>query len=110
MLEMNWVPLVGATVVSKKVWDTIPPADQQIMLAAAERAGKEIRTQARKEMIESVGAMKKRGLMVHALTPAAEAAWRRLAESTYPKIRGAIVPAQLFDEVQKLLAEYRAKK
>ena len=66
--------------------------------------------QARKEMTESVAAMQKRGLTVQTLTPAAEEEWRKLAESTYPKIRGGLVPAEMFDEVMRLLAEYRAAK
>jgi TRAP-type C4-dicarboxylate transport system substrate-binding protein len=110
MLDLNWAPLAGACIVSKKVWDKLPAEDQKVMLAAAAKAGDEIRAQARKEMIESVAAMQKRGLVVHELTPAAEAAWRQVAESAYPKIRGVIVPADMFDEVQKLLAEYRVKK
>lgn len=110
MLDMNWVPLVGACVVTKKTWEKLPAATQKALLVAAEKAGGEIRAQARKEMTESVAAMKKRGLTVHALTPDAEVAWRRVAESTYPKIRGRIVPAELFDEVNRALAEYRAGK
>lgn len=110
LLDMNWVPLVGACVVSKKTWDKIPADAQKVMLAAAEKAGREIRTQARQEMDESVDAMKKRGLVIHTLTPAAEVAWQKLADSAYPKIRGGVVPAELFDEVQKLLADYRASK
>src|SRR5439155_4304814 len=97
-------------VVTRKTWEKIPAEAQQLMLAAAEKAGKEIRTQARKEMVESIEAMKKRGLTVHTLTPEAEAAWRKLAEVVYPKIRGSVVPAELFDEVMKLLKEYRVKK
>lgn len=108
MLDMNWAPLVGALVMTKKAWDAIPKEAQAPMRAAAEKAGDEIRVQARKENDEAVAAMKERGLIVHELTPEAEAAWRKVAESVYPKIRGAIVPADLFDEVQKLLAEYRA--
>src|SRR5881396_2440380 len=54
MLNMNWVPLVGAAVVTKKTWDKIPPESQKAMLVAAEKAGGEIRAQARKEMTESV--------------------------------------------------------
>lgn len=110
MLDMNWVPLVGACVVSKKTWDRFPLDAQKAMLEAAEKAGKEIRTQARKEMGEAVEAMKKRGLTVHAMTPEAEAAWRKVVEGAYPKIRGSVVPAEWFDEVEKLLVEYRAGK
>jgi TRAP-type C4-dicarboxylate transport system substrate-binding protein len=110
MLEMNWAPLAGACVVSRKTWDALPAEDRTAMLEAAVKAGDEIRAQARREMDESVQAMTKRGLVVNRLTPEAEEAWRQVAESAYPKIRGAIVPADLFDEVRKLLAEYRAGK
>jgi TRAP-type C4-dicarboxylate transport system substrate-binding protein len=110
MLDMNWAPLVGACVITKKTWDKIPSDAQKAMREAAEKAGDEVRVQARKEMSEAVDAMKKRGLVVHELTPEAEAAWRGVAESVYPKIRGALVPADMFDEVQALLKEYRAGK
>jgi len=110
MIDMNWAPLVGGLVVSKKFWDTVPSAGQQAIRQAAVKAGDEIRAQARKEMGESVEAMKKRGLAVQTLTPEAEAQWRKLAEEVYPKIRGKLVPADLFDEVQQLLKDYRAGK
>ena len=110
MLDMNWSPLAGALVVTKKFWETIPTVTQQALRVAAEKAGNDIRTQARKEMDESVAAMQKQGLKVHKLTPVAEVAWQNIAASAYPKIRGSLVPADLFDEVQKLLADYRAAK
>jgi len=110
MLDMNWAPLVGGLVVSKKFWDAIPAAGQQVMRQAAAKTGDEIRAQSRKEMNESVEAMKKRGLVVHTLTPEAAAQWQKLAEDVYPKIRGRLVPADLFDEVQQLLKDYRAGK
>jgi len=31
-------------------------------------------------------------------------------EDVYPRIRGNMVPADMFDKVQRLLAEYRAGK
>ena len=58
-------------------------------------------------MQEAVAAMEKRGLKVNRLTPSAEAEWRALFEGLYPKIRGGLVPADMFDEVQRLLREYR---
>jgi TRAP-type transport system periplasmic protein len=53
--------------------------------------------------------MKKRGLKVQRVSPEIEAEWRTLAEGAYPMIRGNMVPADLFDEVQRLLREYRAQ-
>jgi TRAP-type C4-dicarboxylate transport system substrate-binding protein len=110
MLDMNWSPLAGALIITKKAWDQIPPDARKVVRESAEKAGDDIRTQARKEMTESVEAMKKRGLVVHEMPPEAEAAWRKLAEDAYPRIRGVIVPSDLFDEVQALLKEYRVGK
>src|SRR6185369_12002330 len=62
MLEINYAPLVGGLVVTRKAWDALP---------------------------------------------AAVAEWRALFDGVYPKIRGSLVPADVFDEVQRLLREYR---
>jgi TRAP-type C4-dicarboxylate transport system substrate-binding protein len=108
MLELNWAPLLGGTVVTRKVWDALPPETQASLRASAKEAGVAIQSDSRKESREAVEAMKKRGLMVHPLTPELEAEWRGAAEAVYPQIRGKIVPADLFDEVQRLLREYRS--
>jgi TRAP-type transport system periplasmic protein len=107
MLDLNYVPLTGALVMTRKAWDAFPVVTREAMRQAAEEAGKKITAQSRKEMDESVTAMKKRGLKVNQMTPDVEAQWRALFEDFYPKIRGNLVPADMFDEVQRLLQEYR---
>ena len=107
MLEINYAPLVGGLVVTRKAWDALPAAVRDSMRQVAEEAGKKISLQGRQEMQESVAAMQKRGMKVTQLTPAAEAEWRALFDGVYPKIRGSLVPADVFDEVQRLLREYR---
>ncbi len=67
-----------------------------------------MKARGRQEAEESVETMKKRGLKVQPVPAQVEAEWRRLAEEVYPKIRGDMVPAEMFDEVQRLLKEYRA--
>lgn len=108
MLDMNWAPLVGAVVITRKSWDSLSPAGQKALREAGEAAGVQLRAISRRENEEAVLAMKRRGLKVHAVTPEAEAEWRRTAEQLYPMIRGNLVPADLFDEVQRLLREQRA--
>jgi TRAP-type C4-dicarboxylate transport system substrate-binding protein len=108
MLDLNWVPLVGAAIITKKTWDSIPPESQAAMRKAAVEAGKLIKADGRREGVESVEAMKKRGLKVHSVTPEIEAQWKQIAESVYPKIRGKTVPADIFDEVINDLKTYRA--
>jgi len=108
MLELNWAPIVGALVVTRKAWDAMSPVGQEALRGAATKAGTEMRAKARVEDTEAVEAMQKRGLQVTKLTSAQEAEWRKFAEGIYPKIRGAMVPAETFDEVKRLLTEYRA--
>lgn len=108
MLDINWAPIVGALVVTRKVWDGMSPVGQEALRAAAAKSGSEMRAKARVEDGEAIAAMKKRGLQVIKPTPEQEAEWRKFAEGIYPKIRGTLVPAETFDEVKRLLAEYRA--
>jgi len=108
MLDMNWVPIVGAVVMTRKAWDAMSPSAQKALRQAADAGGAELRAISRRENEEAVEAMKKRGLKVQPLTPEIEAEWRAVAEQAYPLIRGRMVPAPLFDEVQQALREYRA--
>ncbi len=110
MLDINWAPIVGALVVTKKAWDEMSPAARDALQAAGAQAGLHMRTKARQEVDEAVEAMKKRGLQVHKPTPEQLAEWNTLAEKLYPRIRGKMVPADTFDEVMALLKAYRAGK
>lgn len=107
MLDIRWVPIVGAAVITRKTWEGLSSAGREALQRAAARAAGEIRARRVALDVEAVEAMKKRGLQVHALTPDAEAEWRQLAASVYPKIRGTMVPADMFDAVQAAVADYR---
>ena len=110
MLDLNWAPIVGALVVTKKAWDEMSPAGQQALRDAGARAGTQIRTKARQEVDEAVDAMKKRGLTVNTPTPEQMKSWNALADNLYPRIRGKLVPAATFDEVTAHLKAYRSGK
>ena len=110
MLDMNWVPLVGAAIINKKTWDSLTPAAQAALRQSAQEAGKLIKADGRRENLESIEAMRKRGLIVHPLTPELNADWDRTVEQAWPKIRGTVVPEDIFDEVMNQLKAYRASK
>jgi TRAP-type C4-dicarboxylate transport system substrate-binding protein len=109
MIDVNWAPLQGATVITQKTWDAFSPETQAALAGAASDAGRRFQERGRLEADSAVSAMQKRGLEVVAVTPAVESEWRAMAESFYPQIRGSLVPADMFDEVQRLLTEYRAR-
>jgi len=110
MLEINWAPIVGAFVISKKSWDEMSPETQKVLRASSDKAGQVIRNQARKEVDEAVDAMKKRGLKVNKPNAEQLKEWQTLSESLYPRIRGKMVPAETFDEVFAHLKTYRTTK
>jgi len=107
MLELKYVPLVGATVMTKKAWDALTPEQQQKVLAAAADSGKRIQAESRAEGEEAIEAMKKRGLQVHSVPPDLEEEWRQYSESVYPKMRNKMIPGDVFDRTLALVAEYR---
>lgn len=107
MLTINWAPLNGATVISKKAWDKIDPALQEKLLKIAREEGFKIQKEIRSLDKKAVKAMVDRGLVVEKPTPAQLATWKKMAAQTYVGFRGKIVPAAMFDEVQRLAAEYR---
>ncbi len=110
MLEINWAPIVGALVLTRKAWDEMSPAAQESLRAAGEKTGVQLRSKARQEVTDAVDAMKLRGLVVNRPTPEQMREWNELAEKLYPRIRGTLVPAETFDEVFALLKTYRAGK
>lgn len=110
MLDINWAPIVGALVVTKKAWDEMSPSAQLALRSAGEKAGRQMRTKARLEVDEAVVAMQKRGLKVNRPSSEQLREWQLLAEDLYPRIRGNTVPADTFDEVFKHLSAYRASQ
>jgi TRAP-type transport system periplasmic protein len=108
MLEINWGPLVGAAVITRKSWNRVPASARAAMLQIANETGRQIKAAGRAENDAAVAAMVKRGLIVHPLPPEAEAKWLTVVDNVKDQIRGRIVPADMFDEAQRLLKEYRA--
>jgi TRAP-type C4-dicarboxylate transport system substrate-binding protein len=110
MLNLKWSMLSGAAVIKKDTWDKIAPEAQSKLRAAAIAAGTKMRAASRKEDEDSIAAMQTKGLKVNPATPQVEEEWQKLTEVLYPQIRGKMVPADIFDEVQKLSKEYRANQ
>jgi TRAP-type C4-dicarboxylate transport system substrate-binding protein len=111
LLQLNYVPLVGATVLTKKTWDMLTAEQQDAVRRAAAEAGKQIQARSRAESQEAIEAMKKRsGLQVFVVGPGLQEEWHRFAESVYPRMRGNMIPADVFDKALSLVAEYRAQQ
>ncbi|MDA0205131.1 MAG: TRAP transporter substrate-binding protein DctP [Acidobacteria bacterium] len=107
MTDIRWAPVMGGTVISKEAWERIPADLRPKLLASAKKAGEEMRGRIRQLGEDSIAQMKQRGLTV---VSADREAWQREVEAAYPKMRGKLAPAALFDEAIRLRDEYRAKR
>jgi TRAP-type C4-dicarboxylate transport system substrate-binding protein len=107
MIDVNWGWLVGATVVRKDAWEKIPADLRPKLLAIARELGKKVDVEVARLNTEAVAAMEKQGLKV---VKADAAAWRVMAEKSWPVVRGEVVPAAFFDEVKALRDAQRAGK
>lgn len=110
VLPVRWVPIVGATVMRKQTFDALSAGTRDTLLAAARKAEAQLRAARVQQDAESLAAMQARGLDVVPVTPDIERAWQGLATQVWPRVRGSMVPAPLFDQVQAILAEYRGGK
>jgi TRAP-type C4-dicarboxylate transport system substrate-binding protein len=107
MVALDWQLLLGGAVISRSAWESLLPEDQEAMRRAAAEAGRQFQSRGRLEGDSAVAAMQRRGLTVHTLSPEGEAEWLAMCERLYTRIRGTLVPADIFDEVMRLRAEYR---
>jgi TRAP-type C4-dicarboxylate transport system substrate-binding protein len=107
MIDVPWGWLVGATIVRKDAWDKIPADLRPKLLAIAKDLGKRVDAEVAKLNTEAVTAMEKQGLKVVKVDAAA---WRVVAEKSWPVVRGEVVPAAFFDEVRALRDAQRAGK
>ena len=110
MMDLNYAPLVGACVVSRKVWETIPEETRKALLALSRGIGREMRSAGRRESGEAEAAMVKRGLEVVHLTAPEVEQWRSMSEGLYPKIRDKMIPSPVFDRAMEALREFRARE
>jgi TRAP-type C4-dicarboxylate transport system substrate-binding protein len=110
MMDIRFAPIVGATIITKAAWDKVDPKLRPTLLTIAQETGATFTPRIRGLETEAIAAMVKRGLQVQTLTPEARLQWQQTVEKFYPKIRGKLVPADLFDEVNRLVLEYRAQQ
>ena len=108
MTDLNWAPLIGATVISMSKWQSIPDDLKPILVKAAREAGARIRDETRQLSNDAVEVMKKHGLVVDHVSPEVAALWESRARAGYPKLIGQVVPAGMVAEVERLRNEYRA--
>ncbi|GAB4366439.1 MAG: TRAP transporter substrate-binding protein [Deltaproteobacteria bacterium] len=108
MSDLQWAPLTGATIIDRRAWNRIPAEIRPKILEISRAASDRLRREIRKLNEDALQAMIGNGLKVSHVDPSVAARWRKVVEETFPRVRGKIVPAEVFDAVVAARGEFRA--
>jgi len=107
MMAMKWAPLTAAVVISVKSWQKIPDDIRPSILKAAVKAGESAKNQIRKLEDDAIQTMQNLGLKVNNVNASQQVLWVNEIKETYPKLVGASIPEEIYNEVNTLLKNYR---
>ncbi len=109
MLDLKWGPIIGAIILSDRIWNSIPPEYHEDIV----RIGAEVESEARSlvpEVENALAVMGEHGLIVNHLKLEEREQWVQLTTSFYPHIRGTLVPEDIFDRAIELKNELKETK
>jgi TRAP-type C4-dicarboxylate transport system substrate-binding protein len=110
MLDLGLAPLVGATVVSKRAWGTISPADQAVIRQLAQQMGDRLEQAIPEQDRKSIEEMTRRGMTVTKPKDAAQQkAWDDAAADFATSMRASMVPQEVFDAAKAARDAFRAR-
>ena len=97
MLDVHIAPLASALIISNSAWNKISPEDRVKVTAAAQALETRVRAEAPAQDAESIKQMAARGLQVITLDAKAAGEFRAAASQLNTTMRGAMVPADIYD-------------
>jgi len=106
MTDFKWAPLNAAIIISARTWKKIPANLHDKLLASAQAVGQGLREEVRSSSKEAIKEMQARGLTVIVPTTEDLVHWQVLTEESFPKIRGTLCEAEIFDQVISLDQTY----
>lgn len=108
MQDLGFAPLVGATVVAKRTWDSLSPAVQKQLRAAAAKAEARLAKEVPQQDQRAVEEMKSRGLQVVTVPESALAGWRKMADDIAAHRREGLEAKELLDVARRARDAHRA--
>ena len=110
MCELKWGPLIGAIVVSTKMWNKIKPELRPKLEEAVRKHGAVINSAILAADEDAIAAMKENGLTVNAINDKMKAQWQQVADEGLGKIEGKSFQADYRKRVAQYLEEFRKSK
>jgi len=107
MTDVNLANSTGALVMSKAEFAKLAPDQQAMLKEVAQKYGQQLVQKIRAENQSAVETLKKNGIQVVAVDPAAKQEIITLSESVYPKLAGSLYSPALLQQVKGYIAEVR---
>jgi len=108
MSTLRLGPLWGAAIVSTRTWAEVPADLQPRLIDAAQRIFDALAPDLLKQDQDAIEVMKRYGLKVNPITPAASAQWESLLNRTFSGLIGKLYDRESFGTVKAYLDEYHA--
>lgn len=107
MMDMPFTDAIGAVVVTKKQFSKVPEEHQAKVLEICRRHSATLNAQTRQDQQDAIARMKKEGIEVIAVDPAALPAWEKIGEKAREGLVGKLYDRETLDRVLDALQEYR---
>lgn len=98
MADLPWGRAYGATLVRRDAWEKIPAPMRAKLVAIARDTGARSDVEVRRMNEDALAAMKRQGLTIVSVDPAP---WRTAMSRAHRMLRGDVVPAAFYDELER---------
>lgn len=103
MIDIPWAPLSGATLIDKRVWESIPEDLRPELLRIARETGENVQTKLLQWEADVIRQMTEQAnLTVITPEPSVMAEWEALFEKAWDMLRGTVVPEDWFAEAERV--------
>ena len=107
--DVKLIYLIGGVVVKKKVFNSIAPAHQKIVVDVWQRHMSRLKQTIRKENREALQVMAKQGIKMITPTPDQVAEFKKVSAKAIKRLEGQTFSPKILDEVRAAIETYRKK-
>lgn len=107
MCDMNWAPMLGGLVMSKRIWDKIPGQYHAEFMEVLERIGRKFKEVTLKADAEALKIMQENGLKVSSVSGPDIAAWQDIIDANFDELIDKNIGREAYELVKAYLEEYR---
>jgi TRAP-type transport system periplasmic protein len=111
MMNIPLADASGAVVISRKMFDKIPPDLQEILTRNGRKYMRELTLKSRKENADAIETLKKNGVQViEANSPQAMKEYQKAGKRARQSLVGTLYDQSFLDRVEKTIADFRAQQ